>query len=103
MNEKLENALETFLTGCQAKVNKNHERFEYLTTPILKLESGKRYIRVVKDDGNQRSVYCFIDQTNGDVLKAASWKAPARHARGNIFNPDNGLNGMGPYGAAYLR
>ena len=49
------------------------------------------------------SAYCFVDRTNGDVLKAASWKAPAKHARGNIFDDSNGLKFMSAYGAAYLR
>jgi hypothetical protein len=50
-----------------------------------------------------RSVYCFVDKTNGNILKSASWKAPAKHARGNIFSENNGLENMGPYGAAYLK
>ncbi len=28
-----------------------------------------------------RSVYCFVDLENGDVLKSASWKAPAKYNR----------------------
>ena len=60
---------------------------------------GKRYIRITCD----RSVHAFVDKTNGDVLKPASWKAPAKHARGNIFDAKNGLGSMGPFGPAYLR
>ena len=37
------------------------------------------------------------------VLLPASWKAPAKHARGNIFDDDNGLRTMGPYGPGYIR
>jgi hypothetical protein len=40
---------------------------------------------------------------NGDVLKAASWRAPAKHARGNIFDEYDGLRNMNEYGPAYLR
>jgi hypothetical protein len=39
--------------------------------------------------------------TNGDVLKPASWKAPAKGARGNIFDEHNGLNRMTEYGPEY--
>jgi hypothetical protein len=49
------------------------------------------------------SVYAFIDATNGDVLKAASYKTPAKQSRGNIFDEHNGLKAMGPHGTAYLR
>lgn len=68
---------------------------------VLSVECGTRYVRVVKTIAgtSQRSVYCFVDRTNGDVLKAASWKAPAKHARGNIFREAH----ITPYGAAYMR
>lgn len=49
---------------------------------------GKKYIKVIKNG----SVHSFIVKENegkfrkGDILKAASWNAPAKnHARGNIF------------------
>jgi hypothetical protein len=51
----------------------------------------------------------FIDLTNGDILKADGWKAPAKHARGNIRvgNAENLWNGAftGHSGlfVAYLR
>lgn len=78
--------------------------FPTLAKPNFRFDDGLRYIRVVRFEGGiTSSVHCFIDKTNGDVLKAESWKRPARHARGNIFNPDNGLVCMGPYGASYLR
>ena len=54
---------------------------------------GSKYIKVTKNLGNQTSVHSFIVNTYddkkfnyGDILKAASWKAPARNfSRGNIF------------------
>lgn len=73
---------------------------------------GERYIKVSRISESVdaqtgkpivNSAYGFIDRTNGDVLMAASWRAPAKHARGNIFAPDNGLPCVGPYGIAYLR
>ena len=69
------------------------------------MDAGRRYVRIVttSDGGNgQRSVYCFVDITNGDILKSASWKAPAKHARGSIFTPDNGSKAVTPHGAHYL-
>jgi hypothetical protein len=47
-------------------------------------------------------VYCFVDLTNGDILKAATWKAPAKHARGNILAVDP-MSAVGIGGANYLR
>ena len=57
----------------------------------LGFSEGQKYIKVTKDDNG--SVHSFIVNTDkdkkfkkGDILKAASWKAPARNfARGNVL------------------
>ena len=52
------------------------------------------------------SVYCFIDMTNGNLLKAAGWKTPAKGARGNIRvgTSADWFNGaLTANGAAYMR
>lgn len=67
------------------------------------MRSGKRYARIITAGRGSRSVYCFVDLENGDVLKSASWKTPAKGARGNIFADDEGMGRMGPYGAGYNR
>jgi hypothetical protein len=71
---------------------------------------GKKYARLVSHrEGNREaggSAYGFVDLTNGDILKAAGWKAPAKHARGNIRvgSVADGWNGACThYGVAYLR
>jgi hypothetical protein len=71
--------------------------------PPLEMMNGQRYVRVVAGSRGSRSVYCFIDKTNGDVLKAEGWKKPAKHKRSNLFDDDYGLSGVGPYGAKYLK
>lgn len=59
------------------------------------------------------SVYAFIaladNETKslgkvvaGDIHKAASYKAPAKRARGNVFSPDF-RKALTPYGVVYLR
>lgn len=54
----------------------------------LELESGRKYTRLVMTQGSHRSVWGFVNNETGDILKAASWKAPAKHARGNIKDRD---------------
>lgn len=77
---------------------------------------GGKFIRVYTENtrgGAGRSCYCFVAKDNGsnkemgawtkgDVFMSGGWKAPAKHARGNIFDPHNGLEKCGPYGVAYL-
>ena len=62
----------------------------------LSYEIGSRYVKVIKYAGTSNaSVHSFVCMTDmgkfckGDILKAASWKAPARnHARGNVVLRD---------------
>lgn len=99
-------ALTTFVKGCQ-EITDIYFRtnFPNLAAPTFKTQPGRRYVRVVRVDGGNGggSAHCFVDMTNGDVLKPAGYKTPARHARGNIFDEHNGLSRMGPHGPAYLR
>jgi hypothetical protein len=45
---------------------------------------GKKYAKVQTNG----SVYAFID-ADGNIYKPASWSAPAKHVRGNIFHDAN--------------
>lgn len=102
-DQNFDAALASFVAGCRAIVEANDAKFNNVLKSSIAVEPGRRYVRLVKVDAASRSAYCFVDTTNGNVLKSASWKAPAKGARGNIYNSDNGLTGMGPYGAVYLR
>lgn len=76
-------ALKDFLSYATDMIEAYYEKnYKNLTVAPFRLEAGRRYVRVVRDG----SVYCFVDLTNGDILKPASFKAPAKHARGNIYN-----------------
>lgn len=77
------------------------EKFPRLPRKLLLVSQGVKYIKITSTGTG--SVEAFVDKTTGDVLKAASWRAPAKHARGNIFDIRNGMGMMTPYGPAYLR
>ena len=85
------------------------------------VKTGKRYYKIVQQEfetwekskyyGQYRdgSVHCFVDKETGDVFKAASWSAPAKHVRFSfqnvedlrfLTNPDN-VDWAGGY--LYLR
>ncbi len=77
---------------------------------------GKKYVRLVRQykiEGNvddtyrgrsaYGSAYGFIDIETGNVLKAASWAAPAKGIRGNIYNQDTYRTAFTEFGVAYLR
>ena len=92
------------------KVNK--ERKEYYDKinlsskePDLIVEVGNKFIRLWQGT----SCWGFISRVDGDLkgapikkgdlLKAATWKAPAKHSRGNIID---GTARYGVYGPEYL-
>lgn len=96
--------LDTWMIGAQDIIDQYfNKQYTKLDVPQLSMMEGKRYIRIVKITYGQSSAHAFIDKDTGDVLKPAGWKAPAKHRRGNIFDDQNGLGQMGPYGPAYLR
>lgn len=53
------------------------------------IESGRKYHKIIMEDGANRSVHAFVDKKSGDVYKAASWKAPAKGVRYNLVSKDN--------------
>lgn len=68
------------------------------------LEPGRKYYKLVHaSKSGQRSVHCFINKTTGDVLKSASWNAPAKGVRYNLLNDIsrelcyNNCDGFGSY------
>lgn len=94
-----------FFTGVTDKVRASLDKYD---NPVFDAEGigaieGRRYVKITRTrDGKPTSVFCFVDKTNGNVLKAAGWSAPAKHARGNIYSDRNGMEGIGAFGAHYL-
>lgn len=93
-------ALERFFAGVK-KISDEYMTANYprLTKPPFELQELQKRWRIVRETG----VHCFVCKLTGDVLKAETWARPAKHARGNIFDENNGLAEMGPYGPAYLK
>ena len=53
----------------------------------VEVDAGSKYLKVVTQrnkHGFGGSCWGFIDRKTGDIYKAASWRAPAKHARGNL-------------------
>ena len=70
--------------------------------PTIEVQTGPKYARLVTVNYGQKSAYGFVDLTTGNLLKSASWKAPAKGVRGNIF-ADNPLSGCNLYGMVYFK
>jgi len=78
---------------------KSHQKFiddadtnEYHQKQISKLkegicgyefypETGRKYHKIIMVANGSRSVSCFVDKKTGEIYKAASFRAPAKHVR----------------------
>lgn len=104
--QEFDKALASFLKGCQKRIDDEFKmHYPNLKPNKLEMKEGPRFVKIISkvQSGSGTSAWAFIDKTTGDVLKPASWRAPAKHTRGNIFDQDNGLRSVGPYGPAYLK
>tara|TARA_R100000152_G_C6586581_1_gene48539 strand:+ start:124 stop:495 length:372 start_codon:yes stop_codon:yes gene_type:complete len=92
-----------FIQKCQDIVDEDMKKYSWVNK--LSVNKGRRYDKIISEDigtsSNQTRVWAFIDKTNGDILKPESWKKPAKHARGNIYE-DDCMQFIGPYGPAYM-
>jgi hypothetical protein len=97
-------ALDTFVRTTQQKLHDEYERrFTRVFAPTLTVERGPKNVRIVANEtSGGRSVFCFVRIADGAILKAAGWKAPAKHARGSIY-VNAGQDAVTIYGATYLR
>jgi hypothetical protein len=91
----------------QAKaIEWKNANFTHAPAPQVRITSvGARYIKLATFELNRTwkaaSVFCFVDLTNGDILKG-SWKSPVRDGvRGNLKDKDI-LSKVTTYGPVYL-
>jgi hypothetical protein len=107
MDQTIKSAIETFAKAIEQLIAEHvRAHYEYVTPGTIEIDWGRRYARIVRrgDNGgpDSRCVHCFVDTTNGDVLKAASWKGPAKGIRGNVLSGDR-MGSVTPNGTVYWR
>ena len=76
------------------------KRIQNGTANLMKFEirEGKKYYKIVqvefdtfqnRNEYRDSSVHSFVDKNTGNVYKAASWKAPAKHVRFSFQKPED--------------
>jgi hypothetical protein len=90
INKVSEAELMTFVQMAQEKIGRN-----------LGYEVGQRYARIFIPDLHSvgsRTVFCFVDLTNGNVLRPDGWKRPnlkvKNSIQGNVFDEHKGNGSM---------
>lgn len=117
MDETLQAKVDEFVKAADEKIAAHWRASNYtIPKPTHAAEViSDKWVKVVTVEAGHRgrSVYAFIavaDFANktlgqvrrGGIHKPASWKAPAKHERGNLF-ADDWRNCLTPYGIVYLR
>lgn len=61
------------------------EKLESLSGCRVDLLKGRKYVKVVIDNGTQRTVHSFVEKNTGNLYKPADWNAPAKGVRYNVL------------------
>lgn len=100
MSNEIENNLAAFVASLdEARAAYFKLNFPNVRCAPIEVRRGRKYAKLCTENG----VHSFVNLENGDILKAASFKAPAPNGvRGSILSPDFGLSCVGPFGAIYI-
>lgn len=100
--------VDDYCTAIQTATARHYEKRGYSMNPgMVYPEYGRRFARIVHESTNHRHVHAFVDMTNGDVIKAAGWKAPQKGKDGlavrfNLVDDESrerGFSAIDPYGS----
>lgn len=111
---EFETRVEEFRAIAEAVIREHFARQGFtFAVPHVEIHSrGRRFFKLVNtesdpetgDKRGQTMVHSFVEIDTGDIFKPATFKAPAKHARGNIWDEDGGRSSMTPQGGIkYLR
>jgi hypothetical protein len=98
-----EETFDNFLYYVQKITDEYYEQYETQSCKIT-VKYGRKFAKIIKVTvpNGGTSVHSFVELATGDVYKAASWKAPAKHVRANIYDYESLKRGVSHHGANYL-
>jgi len=90
-DEAMDSLLEKIQENYASRYGENHKPSKKLD---LSLKRGRKFIKVIEGsrvcgfvslvDGTHKDAPIFV----GSIMKAAGWRAPAKHSRGSIFDSE---------------
>jgi hypothetical protein len=90
-DEAMDSLLEKIQENYASRYGENHKPSKKLD---LSLKRGRKFVKVIEGS----SVWGFVSLVDGihkgapikvgDIMKAAGWKAAAKHSRGSIFDAE---------------
>ena len=96
-NKKMyDSAISDLLIGINNKYKSWNPSKTYKPDGLdLSIKPGSKFDKIIKDNSvwgfvaKKDGVHKGISYKEGDVFKAASWRAPAKHVRGSIYDTNN--------------
>lgn len=101
MNQRPEGFYKYLQKYC-TYIDRLHNNLWPKSPHVIKVIEGKRFLKVVRVVQGQSSLHSFIELATGDVYKAASYKAPAKHVRGTIMTDETLKYGVNHFGVNCL-
>ncbi len=99
-----EAALEGFRAAAEGILRGHFARndFTFAVPTITVKKGGRKYAKLLQGEndpatGEPRpggSVHSFVNKATGEIFKPASYSAPAKHARGNVYSDDHGAHAL---------
>lgn len=90
MNEDFKDALVKFLDS----VVETYPTLGIDDYVEFEIHEGRRFARVQKIGKYGTHTFAFVDQSTGDIFRPATYRAPAKHARGNLFSEMGGREAL---------
>lgn len=97
MEKNFDTAFAGFMQAAEKITADYNAKQGFKGDATLKAQRGSKYVKVIREG----SVHCFVEIATGNILKAASYKVPAKGTRGSIYAEDFGASCMNAYGADY--
>ena len=89
-----DDAMDTLLVKIQENYDERYMGSNVEKKLDLELRPGRKFIKVVEGSrvwgfiAKVDGVHKGLPMLKGDILKAATWRAPAKHSRGSIFDSE---------------
>jgi hypothetical protein len=103
MNEELQRRVDQLLSALRknyVEFSNKSSRYYGFEPPVLRLDFeivlGKKYAKIIQVSlqnnplrPGDSSIHAFVDMATGSLLKAASWKAPAKGVRYSLLDDES--------------
>ena len=97
MNKENKKMYDSAISDLLIGINNKYKSWNTSTTykpdgMVLKVKPGSKFDKIIMDNSvwgfvaKKDGVHKGISYDEGDVFKAAGWRAPAKHVRGSIYD-----------------